>query len=175
MRQVVLFQLIFHKNYDFKRQQRFCYIISGTLSNGSIVVTSTVKDVTCELVLNGVSITSSDQAPISSTGKAKLKVKKADGSTNYIEDNRPTVTDVDESAAIFSNKKLSVVGQGSLSIAANYKNGIGSDKGLEVKNGSLTIVAANNGMKCHEKVQIGEDTDFESDTTIINIDAKNQE
>ena len=97
----------------------FTYIISGTLTNGSIVVTSTVKDVTCELVLNGVSITSSDQAPISSTGKAKLKVKKADNSTNYIEDNRPTATDVDESAAIFSNKKLSVVGQGSLSIAAN--------------------------------------------------------
>lgn len=97
----------------------FTYIISCTLTNGSIVVTSTVKDVTCELVLNGVSITSSDQAPISSTGKAKLKVKKADNSTNYIEDNRPTATDVDESAAIFSNKKLSVVGQGSLSIAAN--------------------------------------------------------
>ena len=152
----------------------FSYIISGTLSNGSIVITSTVKDVTCELVLNGVSITSSDQAPISSTGKAKLKIKNADGSLNYIEDNRPVATDVDESAAILSNKKLSVVGQGSLSIAANYKNGIGSDKGLEVKNGSLTIVATNNGMKCHEKVQIGEDTDFESDSTVINIDAKNQ-
>ena len=146
------------------------YNVSGTLSNGSIYVTDD-SDQEVELVLNGVSITQSGNntlAPIYSARKTKLKIKKYKGTTSTITDNRVAIADdADDSAAIFSNKKLSIVGAGTLNVVGNLKNGVASDTKIEAKNGTLSIKAKNKGMKADKSIVLG----HAEDEGIISIEA----
>ena len=140
------------------------YLIEGnSLFNKHILITATTKDEWVELILNGVGIsTSSGSAPIYSSGKSKLKIKKYKGSTNYIYDGRTDDPDTytgDDAAAIFSDKAMKVVGDGSLTVVTTFNNGIGSDKGVSLKNGTLTVVSTNNCIKSNKSVTIGENSD----------------
>ena len=138
------------------------YTISGNLSNGSIYITDD-SDQEVELILNGVSITQSGNntfAPIYSANNTKLKIKKYKGTTSTITDNRIAIADdADDSAAIFSNKKLSIVGAGTLNVIGNLKNGVASDTKISAKNGTLSIKAAGNGMKAHKSIVLGDSVD----------------
>jgi hypothetical protein len=137
------------------------YVISGLLTEGQIIVNAPkngdIED--CVLTLNGVNITCSTAAPIYSKGKAKLQIEKAPGSINYICDNRDSATSAtytgDDNAAIFSDKKLKIFGTGKLSVLGNFNNGICSDKGIELKEGTLIIASYNHSIKAHEKIEIG--------------------
>lgn len=137
------------------------YVVSGSLSDGQLLIkatkTSSIEDVI--VVLNGVSITCDSGAPIFSSGTAKLKMFKADGSVNYVHDARSSSTASsytgDDNAAIFSDKKLKIFGSGKLSVEADFNNGVGSDKGVELKNGELSIISYNHCIKSHEKIELG--------------------
>ncbi|MBR6865817.1 MAG: carbohydrate-binding domain-containing protein [Bacilli bacterium] len=146
------------------------YTVSGSLSNGSIYITDN-SDQEVELILNGVSITQSGNntlAPIYSANKSKLKIKKYKGTTSTITDNRVAISDdADDSAAIFSNKKLSIVGAGTLNVVGNLKNGVGSDTKIEAKNGTLSIKAKNKGMKADKSIVLG----HAEDEGVISIEA----
>lgn len=139
------------------------YTISGKLSNGHIFINATKVDDNneeVELIFNGVDITcNSGYAPIYSISTSKLKINKAENTVNKITDNRTGGSSYtgDDNAAIFSNKRLKIVGYGTLNVYGNFYNGVGSDKGIELKNGSLTISALNNGVKAHEDILINED------------------
>ncbi len=138
------------------------YTVTGTLTNGSIYVTDDSGD-EVELILNGVSITQSGNntlAPIYSANGSKLKIKKYKNTVSTITDNRVAISDdADDGAAIFSNKKLSIVGAGTLNVVGNLKNGVASDTKIEAKNGTLSIKAANHGMKAHKSIVLGDATD----------------
>ena len=138
------------------------YTVSGSLSSGSIYITDD-SDEEVELILNGVSITQSGNntlAPIYSANKSKLKIKKYKGTTSTITDNRIAIAeDADDSAAIFSNKKLSIVGAGVLNVIGNLKNGVASDTKISAKNGTLSIKASNTSMKAHKSIVLGDATD----------------
>src|SRR5574344_311481 len=142
--------------------QASTWSVSGSLSNGTILITAD-DDGTVELDLNGVSITKSGTltyAPISSINGEKLKVKKESGSTNTIIDSRTSAdATAKDTAAIFSNKKLSVVGSGTLTVTGNLNNGLGSDTKVEAKNGTLNVTAKNNAIKAHAYILLGEPTD----------------
>ena len=142
--------------------QASTWSVSGSLSNGTILIDAD-DDGTVELDLNGVSITKSGTltyAPISSIKGEKLKVKKESGSTNTIIDNRTSAdATAKDTAAIFSNKKLSVVGSGTLTVKGNLNNGVASDTKVEAKNGTLTVTAKNNGIKAHDYILLGDPTD----------------
>jgi hypothetical protein len=61
--------------------------------------------------------------------------------TSYItEDGEPN-------AALFSNTYLSIFGQGSLEITAKYNDGISSDDELIIKNGNISVTAADDGIR----------------------------
>lgn len=144
------------------------YVITGTLSNGSIYIATPADDESdVELDLNGASITKSAStnnfAPIYSASDAHLKIKRVAGTTSVVVDKR-TADSGDDSAAIFSNKKVKVVGSGSLSVTATYNNGIASDSHVEVKNGALSITATNHCIKAHKSVILGDATDAGSIT-----------
>ena len=138
------------------------YTVSGTLTNGSIYV-SLEEENEVELILNGVSITQSGNntlAPIYGANKTKLKIKKYKGTTSTVTDNRIAISDdAEDSAAIFSNKKLSIVGAGTLNVIGNLKNGVASDTKIAAKNGTLSIKASNTGMKAHKSIVLGDPTD----------------
>ncbi len=135
------------------------YLIEGTsIYNKRIKIEYSDKAETL-LILNGVGISvSSGNAPIYAASKAQLKIKKAKNSKNYIVDNRPTTYDEDDSAAIFANKKLSIVGKGSLTVVGNCKNGVASDASITLQKGTLTVVAYNNAVKCHKDIEVNEGT-----------------
>jgi hypothetical protein len=124
------------------------YSLSGTLSNGQIIVNAT-DDGTVRLILNGVNITCSNSAPIfiGKAGKAVLYL--AAGTNNYVTDGKMYLTDDSDepNAAIFSKSYLSVFGEGSLAIEANYKDGLSGKDGLVIKSGTLDITAADDGVR----------------------------
>jgi hypothetical protein len=138
------------------------YLVTGTLTNGSILITAN-DDGDVELDLNGVSITRSGSgvyAPISSINGDHLEVKKLNGTVNVITDSRSSCNSTaNDAAAIFANKKLKMTGAGTLTVTASLKNGIASDTKIETKNGTLKITAKNHGIKAHDYIALGDETD----------------
>jgi len=127
------------------------YSVSGTL-NGNIVIDA--GDYDFELVLDGVTISSSNNVPISviSGDNAEISAKK--GTTNYVYDNRTTVSDEDISASIYSKCDLKLKGKGKLVVVSTYNKGIHSKDDLEVKNLTLYVTCTDNALKGNDSVTI---------------------
>jgi hypothetical protein len=155
------------------------YVLTGSLTNGNILITAEAVDDsndTVELVLNGVSITTSGNitnsytnassvtssyypGPIYSQNSCHLKIKKYSGSSNVVDDERTSTSVGDDNAAIFGNKKVKIIGSGTLRVIGNNNNGIGSDTHVEAYNGGLQVSAVNNAVKAHKSVILGNGTD----------------
>ena len=126
------------------------YRISGTLSDGQLVVDSDT-DGSVWLILDGASITSSTSAAISIVDADKTIVWLEDGSQNTLADASEYVfasTDEDEpNAALFSRDDLTIAGTGSLTVEGNYNDGIASKDGLIIAGGDITVTAADDGIR----------------------------
>lgn len=126
------------------------YMISGTLNDGRIIVDSD-DDQTVRLILNNVDITSTTNAPISVGGAEKTVIILADNTHNYVTDPSTYVFDDPEedepNAAIFSKDDLSIYGNGSLTVDANYNDGIASKDGLVINSGTIDIDAVDDGIR----------------------------
>lgn len=122
------------------------YIISGTLTDGSIKVNCSEKG-TVRLILNGASISSSSTAPVVVEEAKKVLVTLADGTTNTITDKtRQSVDDEDFSAAVYSKADLVFNGSGTLNVNAGYRNGIKSTDDLKVVSGTFNITSNEDGI-----------------------------
>jgi hypothetical protein len=133
------------------------YSISGTLNDGQILVNS-ADEGKVRLILNGATISSSTSAPIYISNADKVVITLADGMDNYISDGAAYVfetADTNEpNAAIFSNDDLTINGNGSLTVNANYNNGIASDDDLKIISGSIMVKAVNDGIKGKNSIAI---------------------
>ncbi len=152
------------------------YLIeSASLYTKHIYVTA--GEGTVELLLNGVGISISEDgfSPIYAPNGSKLTIKKVKGSLNYIYDGRDyTNEDLEGNAAIFCKKKLNITGKGSLTVIANYNNGVGSKVGVTCKNGILTIVSYNNCIKSGKLLEIGsiDEDSGETEGGTFNLESK---
>lgn len=121
------------------------YVISGTLSDGKIVIDAGAEDLV-HLVLNKVSVTSSDGPSIYGKQSGKIVITLAEGTENTATDGSD-YSELDEKsepdAAVFSKDDITINGTGSLSINGNYKNGIHSKDGLKIIGGTLSINTVN--------------------------------
>ena len=126
------------------------YSLSGTLNSGQIIVDAADED-KVTLILNNASITSSARAPIFVRNAEKLVITLADGTQNSVTDSSPAlfedVESEDLNAAIFSKDDLTINGNGSLTVNANYNNGITSNDDLKITGGVITVNAVNDGLK----------------------------
>ncbi|MGA1839686.1 MAG: carbohydrate-binding domain-containing protein [bacterium] len=126
------------------------YNISGTLNDGQIIV-DTQDEETVELVLNGADISCSSSAPVYIISAKDTIITLADGTENYITDEDTYIledTNSDEpNAAVFSRDDLTIGGNGSLTVHANYNDGITSKDDLEITGGSITVNAVNDGIR----------------------------
>lgn len=126
------------------------YILSGTLTDGKVIVDTEDED-PVKLVLDGVNITSSDNAPLAIMSAEKAIVTLKAGSENVLTDAEEYVfasEDEDEpNAAFFSKGDLTITGEGSLTVNANYNDGIASKDGLLIKSGSIEVIAADDGIR----------------------------
>lgn len=133
------------------------YIVSGTLTDGQILI-DTSKGEVVRLVLNGVEISSKTTSAIYSSGKGKVIMTLADGTTNTISDSTEYVfasAEEDEpNAPVFAKGDLTINGTGTLSVYGNYECAIRSKSVLCVISGELNIQAASDGLKGKDAVVI---------------------
>jgi hypothetical protein len=133
------------------------YSISGTLDDGQIIVDTEDED-TVFLILDGVEITCSTSAPIYVSNAEKVVLTLAEGVENYVTDGDSYVfedAEADEpNAAVFSKDDLTINGSGSLTVNANYNNGIASKDDLNITGGTITVNAVNDGIKGRDSIAV---------------------
>jgi len=135
------------------------YSISGSLSNGKIVVNTSDNDIV-RLILNGVTVACSNSAPLYISKADKVLVYLTENTVNTFTDGSSYSgqTDNEPKAAIFSTANLSIAGTGSLTVKGNYNDGISTKDGLVIKNGNLTVTAADDAIRGKDYVVIREGT-----------------
>ena len=133
------------------------YNISGTLTDGQIIVNSSDSD-SVKITLNGVNLTSSTSAPIYVVNADKTVITLAEGTTNYVTDASTYVyadSSTDEpDAAIFSKDDLTFKGTGSLIVNGNFNDGIKSKDDLVINGPTLNVTAKNDGIKGKDSVKV---------------------
>ena len=126
-----------------------CYVISGELTDGQIFVEEDNKGMV-RLILNGVTIHSSNSAPIYIKNAGKTIISLEEGTQNVLSDGTNYVyTDVAEeepNAVLFSKDSLTINGSGSLVVEGNFNNGISSKDVLKFMSGTIQVTAVNNGI-----------------------------
>lgn len=126
------------------------YEITGTLTDGSIIV-DVNKDTDKEtvfLVLNGATIESQTSAPIYIKGAKKAVILLENGTKNSVAEGSGTIVNADgePSAAIFSKADLTISGSGTLTVTADYNDGITSKDDLKITDGTLIVNAKTDGI-----------------------------
>ncbi len=127
--------------------------ISGML-NGNIVI-NIDGSLEFKLVLNGVTIASSLEAPVVTTSADKFTLSAKKGTENSIYDKRSEITDDTLiSSAVYSTCDMDVQGRGSLYVNSENNNGIHSKDDLDIKNLTLTVICQDNALKGNDSVTI---------------------
>lgn len=128
------------------------YVISGELSDGMIEV-DTEEEV--KLILQGVSITNEDEPAIYVKEAKSCYIETAEGTENILSDGESYAeTEDKQKATIFSNDRLVLLGEGSLTVNGNYKHGICSDDEVYVVSGTYTITAVKDGIHTNNWISV---------------------
>ena len=135
------------------------YTLSGKLEEGRITVNAGDDD-EVKLILNGVSISSSQGAPVQVINAGEVTLKSEEDSYNVITDSRAAAAvdtddeDNDGDAAVWADCDLKLTGKGTLIVEASYDNGVKSKDDLSVKNVTLKVTAPGNALKGNDSVEI---------------------
>lgn len=133
------------------------YILSGTLDDGSVTVEATKED-KVQLVLNGVSIRSSDYAAIYVKQADKVFVTLAAGTENSLTGGGSFVqrdeNDVD--AAVFAKDDITFNGTGKLQISAPAGSGIVGKDEVTITAGVYEITADKHAIRAKDSLAIAD-------------------
>ncbi len=132
------------------------YELTGTLEDGQILV-NVQKTEKVTLVLNNVSVSCSTSAPLYCASSDKVEIYLAEGSVNSFTDGVDyefATSDDEPNACIYSADDLSFAGSGSLSVSANYKNGISSKNDIKFAEGAITVNAINTGVRGKDSITV---------------------
>lgn len=157
--------------------QEGTYVLNGELSDGQVVVNAQDTD-KVQIVLNGAFIHCENQAPIYIKQADKVFLTLQEGTENTLADNGAdyVVADGDSNVdgVIFSKADLTINGNGSLNVTANYKHGIVSKDDLVITGGAITVTANGQGLYGKDCVKIKDGT-FELNTQSDGIQSDNAE
>ena len=131
------------------------YILSGSLSNGMVIVEAEDTD-KIQIILNGVSISNSQSAALYVRSADKVFVTTASGTENILENNGTYVA-IDENnidSAVFSKSDLTLNGEGTLTVTAQEGHGIVSKDDLVLTSGTHVITSASHGILGKDSVRI---------------------
>lgn len=133
------------------------YSISGTLSEGQIVIEATELD-KVYIVLNGVNITNSKGAAIYIKEADKAVIAMKDNTDNYLTDGETYAFEDDNkdepNGAIFSKTDLVFIGNGSLTVNGNYDRGIVGKDDLQIENGNITVNSVGDGIRGRDSIVV---------------------
>lgn len=131
-----------------------CYLISGELEDGQIIVDAGDSD-KVQLVLDNASIHCSTGSAILVRNADNVKVTLAADSENELSDGTEYQTDNDNpDAALFSKDDLVINGSGSLTVQGNYKHGIAGNDDLVITGGRLTVNSLSHPLRGKDSVAI---------------------
>lgn len=133
------------------------YSISGTGSDGKIIVNTGDDPGRVRLILNNVDLSNSTGSVIEVQQAKDLRVHLESGSNNRLCSGTEgqAVSEADSSGAvIFSEDDLDIEGEGSLQIFGYINNGITGKDDVDINGGNIEIYAVNNGIKGSESVDI---------------------
>lgn len=135
------------------------YVLSGTLSDGTIVVDAGDDD-KVQLVLDGASITAADYAAIYAKNADKVFVTLAEGTDNSLTVSGDYVQTDDNNvdAVIFAKCDLTLGGSGSLTVKDTTGHGIVSKDDLVVTGGTYTIDSQDHCLNGKDGVRIADGT-----------------
>lgn len=133
------------------------YHISGVLDDGQIIV-NVSKSEKVTLVLNGVSITCSTSAPIYIMSCDDVTLTLAENTHNRLADGEQyeyaAEGENEPNATLFSDDDMTLNGEGSLVVQANYNNGITSKNDLKIESGTVTVSSKHDGIRGKDSVCI---------------------
>ncbi|WOO35637.1 carbohydrate-binding domain-containing protein [Anaerocolumna sp. AGMB13020] len=150
------------------------YVISGTLSEGQIVVEAADTE-KVQLVLKGVTIHNSTSAAIYIKSGDKVFITLEEGTVNTLTDGTEYVQTDDNTVdgVIFSKADLTFNGSGTLNLTASYKHGIVSKDDVVVTGGIYNITAVKDAINGKDAVKIKAGTFTLSSDTGNGIQSKN--
>lgn len=128
------------------------YIITGELSDGSLIINSGEDD-EIQLILRDVTITSDDSAPIYIKSASQVYIT-VEGE-NILENTGVFNPDGEEETdgVIYSKTDLMIGGSGTLAISSSAK-GIVCKDSLEISGGTYMIVAADDGINTNDMLTV---------------------
>lgn len=131
------------------------YRVQGTLDDGRILVDTTGL---VRLILDGADVRCSTQSPLAVLGADKTIVVLAANTDNALTDGASyTFAEGEDepNAALFSKDDLTVYGLGgTLTIHANYNDGIGAKDGLVLKDANVVVNAKDDGVRGKDYVVV---------------------
>lgn len=135
------------------------YVLSGTLTDGTIVVDAGDDD-KVQLVLDGASITAADYAAVYAKNADKVFVTLAEGTENslIVSGDYLQTDDNNVDAVIFAKCDLTLNGGGSLSVKDTTGHGIVSKDDLVVTGGTYTIDSQDHCLNGKDSVRIADGT-----------------
>lgn len=131
------------------------YVISGNLNNGRIVINAQDSD-KVHLVLNNVTISSDDFAPIYIINADKVFITLYEGTNNFLINNGEFIS-IDNNkvdGVIFSKQDLTFNGTGTLNIVSLTGNGIVGKDDIVFTGGVYNIESAAHGIDANNSVRV---------------------
>ncbi len=130
------------------------YILSGSLTNGQIVVVA--ENAKVQLVLDNADISCETSAAIYVKDADKVFITTTDGSTNTVctSGEFEAIDDNNIDAAIFSKSDLTLNGAGSLEVTCPNGHGILSKDDLAITSGEYVVDAGKHALSGKDSVRI---------------------
>ncbi|WP_372755562.1 carbohydrate-binding domain-containing protein [Labilibaculum sp.] len=125
------------------------YLLSGSLSDGQIIVDSEDEDLV-RIILNGVDISCSYNSAIYVRNADRTMIVLQDDTENYLSDGSSYTyaeSDDDSNACIYSKDDLTIYGDGYLNVSGNYNDGITSKDGLIINCDLIEVDAVDDGIR----------------------------
>ncbi|MBR3253032.1 carbohydrate-binding domain-containing protein [Candidatus Saccharibacteria bacterium] len=131
------------------------YHLTGSIEDGGISV-KIADNAVVRLILDNVSIKNSSGPAIACYSGDDLVIELV--GSNYLEDGASysSTYDEDVKGAVYSKADLTFTGDGSLTLKANYQDGIVSKDDLKFNGGSYNIVAKDDGIRGKDSVYIAD-------------------
>lgn len=128
------------------------YVLTGTLTDGRVLVNAPGADVT--LVLRDADITCTDSSVLYIYKAANVLVYLPDGTASALTDGSSydygdgvsSATDEEPNACLYAKSDLIIAGGGTLTVTGNANNGITGKDTLKIEGTAVNVTAANHGI-----------------------------
>lgn len=128
------------------------YVLTGTLTDGRVLVNAPGADVT--LVLQNADITCTDSSALYLYKAARVLVYLPDGTASTLTDGDSydygdsfsSADDEEPNACLYSKSDLIIAGGGTLTVTGNANNGITGKDTLKIEGTTVNVTAANHGI-----------------------------